>query len=140
MPRHTLTTVGGTQTGSILSGAVAPTTTGTVGAFATGSDVMFFSGNGRLDGGFLHQQVNSGVAVVFYDGAAPVSGGPISASGHKVIGVLLGGGPQVSGFASQFPGAGLVQFGVPFTSGLCVNSRSGQPGFTITFTPEQPIT
>ncbi len=141
MPRHQLQTFGGTMLMAVNSGQVAPVQTGLFsqgGAAAlVGSDIMFFSGAGRLGGAFLHQYATSGLPIIFYDAAAPVSGGPVATSGHKIIGIL----PAVfSGGTQTLPGTGGISiFGTPFTSGLCVNSRSGQNGFTVTWTPENPF-
>lgn len=130
-------TRGGGQAASFYSGAVAPGLTCAPGSVATGSDVLIFSGAGRLKSVTPHQQI-SGVAITFYDGAAAVSGGPLYTSGHKPLGVVpantFGGGPGETIF-----GAGPTTYGFgepPFQSGLIFNSRSGQPGFTVTWIPE----
>jgi hypothetical protein len=142
------TTTGGFNSACFYSGAVAPSVVGAPGAFATGSDVMLFSGAGRLDELLLHQHTaQSGLClpIVFYDAHAPVSGGPIPASGHKLVAFtqafvnLVSGQVSISGSAAVIPGG---TFGVtipiaqPFQSGLCFNSRSGQCGVTVTWTPE----
>lgn len=150
-------TFGGFQTATMYSGAVAPGLTGAYGAVATGSDVLLFSGPGRLDSitlnpaggaGATVSPMFSGVAlpIIFYDAGTVSSGGPFSASGHKIIGftpavaTLVAGLPVNSG-PSQLPGQDLLggivhQIGVPFMSGLAFNSRSGQLGFTVAWTPE----
>jgi hypothetical protein len=134
MPRRQLETFGGLNTTCIYSGAVAPTVISTPGTVATGSDVLLFSGPGRFDGGFVHQNLTSGQAIFFYDGAAAVSGGPIAASGHIVLGVLNPAVSLISGAYNADRG-GLIPFGTQFNSGLCVASKSGQPGFTASWTP-----
>jgi hypothetical protein len=74
---------------------------------------------------------------VFYDSAVAVSGGPLATSGHKVVGVLaptrelaLTG---ISGAALR--GGNVQQFGFVYTSGLCYSTRSGQAGFSVSYTP-----
>ena len=135
MPRHQLQTVGGTRNGAIFSGQVLPNVSGSAGAVAVGSDVLFWSGAGRLTAVIPHQTVLtlSGVNAMFYDAGIPVSGGPIPASGHIPIGGL-GVGAGVSGQDSP---AGIPIFlGISFASGLCYNSRSGQTGITVSWSPD----
>lgn len=138
MPDPLYQTAGGFEAMSVWSGQVAPTVSysGT-GAFAVGSDVMFQSGPGRLHAVIPHQSVLSlsGVQANFYDGAAPVSGGPVPASGHIFLGALPGG----AGVSGQLTAGGtpfVFVGGVPFASGLCYNSRSGQPGITVVWASE----
>lgn len=120
---------------AILSGGLAAAYTSVGAAAGTGYDAVLFSGAGRLKDVQPHVQ-SSGVAVKFYDAGAVASGGPFSASGHKVLGTLpantwTGGAGGIFGIGPQ-----IYSFDVPFTSGLCVALASGQPGMTITFTPE----
>ena len=122
---QTLTTQGGTRTFTSFSGAVGP-------------DILIWSGAGRLDAGFVTDSTLlalSGQAIVFYDGAA-ISGGPTPGT-HKVVGVLAPSDEQsatgISGAALR--GGQVRQFGFPFFSGLVHSTRSGQPGFSVTFTP-----
>lgn len=124
----------GTKTGSIYSGQVAPALTGTSGGVAVGSDVLLQSGPGRLVGVLTHTTYLSlsGVAINFYDAAAPVSGGPVAASGHRPVGVV----PGAYGVSGQVAGPIFQPFNIPFLNGLCVNSRSGQVGFTASWVPE----
>lgn len=132
---------GGFETEAIYSGQVAPALTGTRnGAFAVGSDVMFCSGTGRLNAIIPHQTVFalSGVAGTIYDAARPVSGGPIAASGHIPLGNILAlpAGNKIALSGDQLI-AGVPQvIDVPFQSGLCYNSRSGQTGVTFVWTRE----
>lgn len=135
-PVHT--TPGGLRSAAIYSGANAPGLTAATGAVAVGSDVLFWSGGGRLDTVAVHQQVQSGVNIVFYDSAAAVSGGPIYASGHVPLAFVPGGllTPTASGLAFNVQPS-VFQFGTPFFNGLVVNSRSGQVGFTVSFTSEK---
>lgn len=135
MPRHLLETLGGTRSACIFSGAVAPGLGGAPGAVAVGADVLFFSGAGRLAGVVLHQSLLSGLGITFYDSHAPVSGGPLSTSGHIIVGAIPSLINTPSGSIVPLP-VGLIPMGVPFFSGLCVNSRSGQAGYTVTWTPE----
>ena len=93
-----------------------------------------FSGAGRLHTVIPHQAL-SGVAITFYDGAAPaVSGvGLWRVSGLSVLGTV----PANSFLAFGTLGGPMpIALDVPFFSGLCVNASSGTPGFTCTFTPE----
>jgi hypothetical protein len=140
-------TFGGFNTGTFYSGAVAPAVLNAPGSFATGSDVMIASGPGRLDSILLHQhtaQSGAVLPIVFYDAAAPVSGGPIPSSGHKLLAFtpfltqLVSGNFSSSGaFGPTIPAFGVpVTIAVPFGSGLCFNSRSGQPGFSVAWSPE----
>jgi hypothetical protein len=136
-------TPGGFQTASIFSGQVAPNLAACPGAVAGGSDVLLFSGAGRLDDILQHVQMASGQPVFFYDSAVPTSGGPFALSGHKIVGVLPG--TWAGGIATTASGATAAPTSfvnpvfatrLPFQSGLCVNSRSGQPGFTVAWSPE----
>lgn len=128
---------GGTQTSSIFSGAVAPGIAACIsGVTVVGSDVCLYSGAGRLNTLLIHQNMLSGnTAIFFYDSAVPVSGGPIALSGHKVVFAFPTGLTLASGNVQQQP-SWPVSIDMPFQSGLCVNSRSGQPGFTAVWTPE----
>lgn len=136
MPRHQLQTGMGTVAAALFSGAVAPGLAAAPGAVAVGSDVLFFSGGGRLAAVIPHQAVFtlSGVGVSFYDSSVPVSGGPIPASGHIPLGgITAGAGQSLSGAVT--PANTPIPIGTPFQSGLCYNSRSGQTGITVVWTP-----
>ena len=122
-----LFTQGGTRTHTIFSGTA-------------GGDAAIFVGAGRLDAAFFHpgaQLALSGQSVMFYDAASPYSGGPIPASGQtKVVGVLAtvaASRPAASG--DVFQGGVVQQFGFAFTSGLCFQGRSGQFGWSASYTP-----
>ena len=143
-----LQSVGGDRAATFYSGAVAPGLTAAPGAVAVGSDVLIFSGAGRLKTILQHQVLQSGGEVVFYDAGAPVSGGPIYASGHKIVGRIE---PtwSLAATAATVPASGvgagffltnqkslLQVMDLPFQSGLCFNSRSGQPGFSVSWIPE----
>ena len=120
----------GNLTAAQYSGAVVPVVAGATGSVAVGSDVFLFSGPGRLQYIIPHQTYLSlsGVAINIYDGAAAVSGGPIAASGHIPLGGLFAGA-GVSGqlILQNQP----IPLGIPFNSGLVINSRSGQCGVTL---------
>lgn len=122
-------TLGGSKTFTAYSGTA-------------GGDANIWVGGGRLDRGFVHNAlaslVLSGKPIVLYDSAVAVSGGPLATSGHNVVGILSVGslagvntlsGVQVIGGAIQDLG------GMVFTSGLCYTGTSGQPGFTVGYTP-----
>lgn len=138
-------TFGGFKSATIFSGQVAPSLLSCQsGTFAVGSDIMFQSGAGRLDYIMTLASVQSGLPITFYDAPAPVSGGPIPASGHRVVGTFPGtfnvnGGVVASGLLDgTLPAAGVpMQCSMVFLNGLCCNSRSGQPGFTINWTSEE---
>ena len=141
-------TRGGELTATIFSGQVAPGLTGAPGAVAAGSDVLICSGAGRLNTIIPHNVMQSGIPVYFYDAGVAISGGPLAASGHRIVGVLPAtyNGAQNVGTTPASGAAGWAMLGMtstapivvdmPFLSGLCLNSRSGQPGFTVSYTPE----
>ncbi len=129
---------GGHKADCLFSGQVVPTLTGCRnGAVAVGSDVMFYSGAGRLQAVIPHQTLMalSGVTGVFYDAHAPVSGGPIPASGHVILGNSLNQN-RITNSGDQLAAGVPLVLNVPFYSGLCYNSRSGQAGVTVVWTPE----
>lgn len=104
-----------------------------------GGDANIWVGGGRIDAGFFHDSaiaIHSGQAVTFYDSAVAVSGGPLAASGHKVVAVLA---PPTNVRADlsggKFYGGEMRNFGFTFSSGLCFTGRSGQPGWSISYTP-----
>lgn len=137
MPKHQLTTQGGTRTAAIYSGGNTPGLGAAPGAVAVGSDVLLFSGRGLLATVTPHIPLTSGVSINFYDAVAPVSGGPLYASGHIPLFSVTGNANQTSASGmGLFPlMASKIDIGMPFSQGLCVNSRSGQVGFTVTFSP-----
>lgn len=125
----------GFQAASIYSGQVAPVLTGAPGAVANGSDVLLFSGQGRVSHIIPHASflTLSGVQVNLYDASAPISGGPLATFGHIPLGGLAAGW----GVSGQISPAGTpVVLNTPFSSGLCINSRSGQPGVTVVWANE----
>lgn len=140
---------GGMACASIFSGTanlsgVIPTCTTAFGVpdSAGGYDLKLVSGAGRLNSVLAFNSIQSGQTVTFYDGAVATSGGPFSASGHKIIGVMPSVFQQggASGFNQQIIFTGQpfnVDF--PFTSGLIVAQKSGQGGFSVTYTVETPV-
>lgn len=125
---------GGGRSFSQFSGALI-----TNSALSGGGEIMIYSGAGRLDSCIMHNQLSSGLVATFYDAAIATSGGPFPLSGHKILFVTpptwAGGTASTSGSALAFnPNAVLI--GQPFQSGLVVNIRSGNPGWTIDFSPE----
>lgn len=123
---------GGGQAATIYSGILTgPGLVSAPGAVANGTNVLFYSGAGRLNN-IIPIAGISGVTVQFYDAAVATSGGPFALSGHKVIGVLQGNTLVVT----QNAPIGKIETQAPFQSGLCAAVLSGSPGFTITFTPE----
>ena len=104
---------------------------------STLGDTLIYSGAGRVNNYIMHTQLLSGIPAVIYDAALVTSGGPFGLSGHKFIFSTppTWGGSAGSGVNIPFnPAAQNVD--MPFQSGLCVNTRSGNAGFTVSFTPE----
>lgn len=135
MPQPQYTNNGGFRTAAIYSGIIAgPSLAAAPGAVAAGSDTLLFSGAGRLNRIQPHVGLQSGVAVVLYDAAVAASGGPIVSSGHIVIGVV----PPMTGLSGTLTLTNPIEVNIPFNSGLCVATRSGCPGFTVSWTPEKP--
>jgi hypothetical protein len=123
-------TYGGTKTFSAMSGAVGP-------------DICIHVGAGRLDSVTIHppsvrtvangSDINSGLPITFYDSAVAVSGGPLSASGHKVI--WKGFADYEKTVSGGFRTGRTVSLGYAFTSGLVHTTTSGQDGWTVSYTP-----
>lgn len=127
--------------GALFSGTVITTPPGSVPVNNAG-DILLYSGGGRLNNLLQHVQMASGLAVTFYDAAVAVSGGPIPASGHKLIGIIpptYPGGAAFSGILPVMYTGTPVNVDMPFQSGLCAHMASGSPGFTASFTPESNI-
>jgi len=104
----------------------------------TPGDVLILSGAGRLNRVLPHVQMQSGLAVYFYDSGTATSGGPFPLSGHPVVGVIpptWTPAMQSGAFIVPLTGEAL-DIDLPFSSGLCVAMKSGQPGFTVGYTPE----
>ena len=110
-------------------------------------DFVLQSGAGRVDCLEVIQTQVSGwmKPVVFYDAAAVLSGGPVSQSGHKIVGQIPGfiniqsGLPGSGNTAFAFPAPGIGQpasLSFAFQSGLSVNVQSGQPAFSMNFSAE----
>ena len=131
---------GGTHAATIYSGQAAPVVTQIPGAFATGSDIMFWSGAGQLVDVMIHNTVSgllaSGALISFYDAHTPVSGGPIPTSGHVLLfqlpAIPVTANAPLSGnqFQLFIP---KITINLPFNSGLCVNTRSGSPPVTFSW-------
>lgn len=117
---------GASRTFSKFSGVVGP-------------DNNLWVGGGRLMWGAAipsADAIQSGIPVLFYDSAIAASGGPFSASGHKVIGVLRGGGGGEQIVSGELNNYGTRRdFETVFTSGLCATTASGQFGYFACFTP-----
>lgn len=99
-----------------------------------GGDVAITSGDGRLLAVIPHTTALSGQAVLFYDSAVAVSGGPIAASGHKILGGIPASPP--TGASGTFNPATPIVIDAPFFSGLCVTGKSGAVGFTAVYNLE----
>lgn len=142
-----MTARGGVVAGSLFSGALFSGTTqpaASVGAvqLSNAGEMLLFSGPGRLNSIVLHASVFvlSGPGTVFYDNGTLTSGGPFAASGHKILAntnapaayALLGA--AASGYLS--PAGAVIAVDMPFASGLALNTKSGAPGFTVSWTPE----
>lgn len=138
MARSLQTVTGGTRRAAQYSGAVSPSIVGAAGTVAVGADVLVVSGPGRVISITPHQTYLSlsGVAISLYDGAGAVSGGPVAASGH----IPLGGIPAAFGVSGQVVQSHVpIALNMPFFSGLCINSRSGQVGATISWMPDPTL-
>jgi hypothetical protein len=140
-------TLGGAQRACVFSGMPSGAYAGGVapqaGAYLiSGADAVIYSGPGRIKDIMLHTQMISGLPIYFYDANTVVSGGPFAASGHCIVAI----GPATWSPAAAASGAGATSitpytgapysFDIPFNNGLCVDVKSGQPGFTVVFTPE----
>jgi hypothetical protein len=134
------------SSGDVFTGEVAMTRGGgqivcRSGMYSGNPDggIILVSGTGgRLCSVVLHGSpgniwAQSGIPVAFYD-SAPVfiSGGPIPASGHRLIGLVN----TPVGHSGQIAGMGQSALDMPFSSGLIARAASGAPGFTISFIPE----
>ncbi len=127
-------TFGGAKTFSLYSGTVGP-------------DKAIWVGGGRLDHVELHpgaavsMPIASGPAVIFYDSAVVVSGGPIFASGHKIVSKITPGILTLQSISSVAYASGILNYGGlwpvgrVFTSGLMLATLSGMNGVTVSFTP-----
>lgn len=119
-----LETFGGGQVFTSFSGVVV--------------DTVVQSGPGRLDTVMAYATLLSGRGVIFYDSAVATSGGPFSASGHKVVGVISPAWNQsASGFLNNVGAGEPMRPGMPFFSGLVAApgvGGSGGPSWTISYT------
>lgn len=148
MPERRPTSLPDIQAGTILfSGqpntGQQPVTFGSTHTFSqlsgqTLADGQIWRGGGRLETGQIIHNADpaaSGIPIVLYDAAVAtpvaVAPGPLSASGHKVVGIL-----RASNISSGWIiGGDLTRFDMIFTSGLHHSNISGAPGFTCSFTP-----
>ena len=101
---------------------------------AAGNDVAITTGAGRLNTILIHTLIASGQSVFFYDSAVATSGGPFAASGHKIVGIIPTSWSGAFNVMSDWARPFVVD--MPFTSGLVAATRSGTPGFSISYTPE----
>jgi hypothetical protein len=134
-----LITLGGGQRACFFSGMASGIAAISVSPYAgqivvSGADVLIVSGGGRLKTILPTSTYTalSGVAIYFYDAGVVISGGPFPLSGHAIVGVV----PGAFGVSGQIVGQTPIQFDIPFNSGLCMASKSGQVGVTVTFLPE----
>lgn len=124
---------------AILSGVLPAAGTATGNAANNGGyDLLVWSGAGRLNSIMPLAQIQSGLPTLFYDSAVNTSGGPFAASGHKIVGQLPGtfAGGAWSGLGIVAWTGGPINVDLPFQSGLVIALKSGQAGFTCSFTPE----
>jgi hypothetical protein len=135
-------TRGGNRTSCVWSGSLLTNAalTGAPGAVQSGGQILLFSGAGRLNSVVVHQFMQSGQPVWFYDAAGPTVSG-VSVSGQRIIAVVPGTSPANPGVASgQFQvsvqWSHYLQPDAPFQSGLCAGAASGSPGFTVSYIPE----
>jgi hypothetical protein len=111
-----------------------------------GVDTVIQSGPGRLDTILLTTYLQSGRGAIFYDSAVATSGGPFSASGHLIVGILP---PAVNVGIGIISGTttGIVPWTgepyrpqMPFFSGLvaapwpAAGTASGTHGFSVSYT------
>lgn len=125
-------TFGGLVAATVFSGIASGVSLAAApGAVAFGSDILFWSGAGRLKDVAIGTVFASGSTVKFYDSAAPASGGPASGVKHlfDIVNSVL------SGAVGLAPGTVLAA-DIPFTSGLACNLTQNPGTFTVTFTPE----
>lgn len=135
---------GGLQAMSIYSGmasgvSLAAAVANAGNAVAVGADVLLVSGAGKIKDVILHQQQLSGLGITFYDAGIVASGGPFVSSGTKVVAIIPAGTTFIttaSGLYQPLGNSQVFNFDKPFQSGLCVNLKSGQPGFTVDFVVE----
>lgn len=135
---------GGSYKVSVSSGGLAPVAIGAPAsltpALGSGNSILFYSGAGRLNSVLLTGQTTSGPGGFLYDAATPAASGA-TLSAQSVIGVI----------PSTWPALGIASGGVsnpvvfsaepsrpdmPFYSGLCLFLPSGNPGITVSWTPD----
>ena len=131
-------TQGGMLKATVFSGGLLSPGSGFLptGAVKIADQLLLVSGAGRLNKVLTIPALAlslSGAAITFYDSCVPcLSGGSPVTSGYAVIGVVNAPG----GVSGQFGLSNIQEFGMPFSSGLCVSCVSGTVGFTVTYTSE----
>lgn len=128
---RTATLYSGLPSGSIYTDGLGAVRTAST---ANGGDLLLWSGAGRLNSLLVHTLAVSGQNAIFYDASVATSGGPFQASGHRIIGILptYWSGANDRWYATAQP----MTIDMPFSSGLCVRTQSGVPGFTASFSVE----
>ncbi len=135
---------GGCLKATVLSGGLAPTivgaATGVGGVAGSGNSILLYSGAGRLNSILMLGQNTSGPGGFFYDGSA------LAASGATLVGAApVGVIPPTWSVVSIASGgvsnpyvysAEPIRPDMPFYSGLCLFLPSGNPGVTVSFTPD----
>ncbi len=134
---------GGERTACVWSGSLltnASLTGCPTGAVTSGGHILLWTGAGRLNRVYAHDMLTSGLAVTFYDAAA-ISVSGVSVSGQRFLGKIPARSRGTLAVASGSVDTvvswdDILNFQMPFSSGLCVAAASGAPGFTASFTPE----
>jgi hypothetical protein len=144
-PRPRKVTQGGFSTFTSYSSGLNACGTSLPAVSGPGS-FLLQSGPGRLDSILIDPLASfagaatffaSGRPIFFYDAVAGTSGGPYIASGDKFIGTT----PLSAAFGTfsglnQSVAPNPFTFATPFFNGLVVSLSSGQPGFTVSWSPE----
>jgi hypothetical protein len=136
-----LTVRGGALKATLQSGGLANPILGTSPYFTppagSGNNYFLFSGAGRLNSVLTHQQILSGVGGFLYDAGGPVASGT-SVSGQSLIGVIppTYAGGVVSGVVPIAYNPEPYRPDMPFYTGLCLSLPSGNPGVTVSWTPD----
>lgn len=129
-------TQGGMISATVFSGGLLSPGSGKLpsGTVKTADQLLLWSGAGRVNRILCITPI-SGIITYMYDSAQLArSGAPPSESGYGVVGLIPANSFNPAGTLQ--PIIGPQEFGIPFSSGLCLNCVSGTPGFTVTFTPE----
>lgn len=133
------------QSGNVDTGAVVMEKAGSrvyTSFSGVAVDTSIHAGQGKLNQAFYFTQIASGRGVIFYDGHAVTSGGPFSASGHKVLGILPmhAADAYFSGVERNpisYPGV-VNQYDFPYYSGLIAAplAGSGNASFSVSYSPD----